>query len=273
MASIEPPRTGVADMNGTQFYYEVAGAGHPLVLVHAGIADSRMWDDQFEAFAKHYQVIRYDMRGYGKTPTVAGDFSHRADLHALLKYLTIDHAYLLGCSLGGTTVIDFALEHPEMADALILVTTSPSGLEFSGAPPPQWEELMAAFKREDFERASELEVRIWVDGPHRQPSQVAAAIRDKVRAMNAIALESEASELGVARPPEKVAMLRLNEINAPALIIIGDLDQPDMVQAGEYLATNIRTTKKVVIAGTAHLPNMEQPDTFNRAVLDFLAAQ
>src|SRR5262245_970929 len=117
-----PIHTGFADVNGTRLYYELAGAGHPLVLIHGFTLDIRMWDDQFEVFAQGYQVLRYDLRGFGKSavPTDA-PYSHPADLHALLTHLGIDHAYLIGLSMGGGIAIDFAVMDPNMTAALIPV--------------------------------------------------------------------------------------------------------------------------------------------------------
>jgi 3-oxoadipate enol-lactonase len=113
---------GIAEVNGTSLYYEIVGSGHPLVLIHGFGLDTRMWDDQFEAFAQHYRVVRYDMRGYGKTAPPADEgYSHTDDLKALLEYLRIDRAHILGQSRGGAVAIDFALAHPEATGALVLV--------------------------------------------------------------------------------------------------------------------------------------------------------
>ena len=264
------PRTGFADINGARIYYEVAGAGHPLVLVHAGIADSRMWDDQFAAFAKQYRTVRYDLRGFGRTEMVAGPFSHREDLHGLLRFLGIDRAHLLGCSMGGATIIDFALERPGLISALVPVCAGVSGNKRSGPPPKEWAELEAADRAGDLERVSELEVRIWVDGPHRTPDQVDPAIRDKVRAMNLIALRTP-EDLGSEGRLDPPAIGRLGEIGAPTLVIVGDLDQPHVVATADRLAAAVAGARRAVIAGAAHLPNMERPAEFNRLVLDFLA--
>ncbi len=107
-------KNGFSEINNTSFYYEISGTGFPLVLVHAGIADNRMWNDQFHVFAEKYQTIRYDRRGFGKTKMVAGDFSLHNDLYAFLKSIGIEQAILIGCSQGGKTVTNFAVEHPEM---------------------------------------------------------------------------------------------------------------------------------------------------------------
>lgn len=267
------PKSGSVALNGTTFSYETAGAGHPLVLVHAGICDSRMWDEQFAAFAQQYRVVRYDLRGYGRTVPVAGPYAHHEDLRALLDHLGIEQAHLLGCSMGGTTIIDFALAYPDRVASLILVCCEPSGFQdpVEEPLPADWDEIVAAFKAGDFDRVSEYEVRLWVDGPVRTPDQVDAAIRDKVRAMNLIALRNEALGLGKRQPLDPPAFGRLHEIKSPTLLIVGDLDQGSMVRAAAYMAEQIGDIQEVVMSGTAHLPNLEQPDRFNELVLNFLA--
>jgi pimeloyl-ACP methyl ester carboxylesterase len=113
---------GFADINGTRLHYEVAGSGDPLVLIHGGTLDLRMWDDQFLPFARHYQVIRYDMRDYGQSALPTGEsYAPADDLMALLHHLGLTHAHILGLSLGGFVAIDFALTYPEATDTLIVV--------------------------------------------------------------------------------------------------------------------------------------------------------
>ena len=152
-------------MNGASLYYEILGEGEPLVLLHAGIADRRMWDEQFGAFAERYRVVRYDRRGFGRSALVEDPYSHHDDLRGLLDHLGIERASFVGCSMGGGAVIDFALSNPERARALVLVGSAVSGVESNETPPEEWEELVAADEAGDLERVSELEVRIWVDGP------------------------------------------------------------------------------------------------------------
>ncbi|MEP7291975.1 MAG: alpha/beta fold hydrolase [Chloroflexota bacterium] len=118
-------QTGFADVNGTRLYYEVTGSGHPLVLIHGFTLDTRMWDDQFDLFGEDYQVIRYDMRGFGKSalPTGAA-YTHYDDLKALLDHLGIASVYVAGLSLGGAVAVDFTLAYPQRVAALIPVDTS-----------------------------------------------------------------------------------------------------------------------------------------------------
>ncbi len=265
---------GYAEVNGARLYYETAGAGHPLIMVHAGIANLHYWDDQWEPFARAYRVVRYDIRGYGKSIMPPGPYDVRADLFALMRVLDIDHAYLMGASIGGGIVIDFALEHPEMVDALIPVV---SGL--SGGPPPseeqlrQWNEIEAAMDaaREEgnLDLIDEITARLWVDGPSRTPEQVDPGVRARVLAMlrdNRDAEDAEGTPIR-ASPP---AHGRLDNVRVPTLAIAGDLDIPEIMVNTDLIVAGIPGARKVVMHGVAHAPNMEQPEEFNRIVLDFL---
>lgn len=263
-----PLQTGFAHLNGTQFYYEIAGSGPHLVLVHAGIADSRMWDEQFSVLARDFTVVRYDLRGYGQTPMTAGAFAHRRDLAALLQHLDISRTALLGCSMGGAMIIDFALEFPDVVTALIPVAAGISGHKWEGDRPPQWDALVAAYEQGDLVQASEYEVQIWVDGPHRRPDQVPANLRDLVREMNLIPL-AVPEDLGEEQALDPPAINRLHDIYAPTLVIIGELDQPRTLAACAFMARGIPHAETVTLQ-TAHLPNMERPDEFNQIVKAFL---
>ncbi len=272
----DPSRTGTVHVNGANFHYDLAGSGHPLVLLHAGICDRRMWDDQLPALAEHFQVLRYDLRGFGETGPATGPYSHVADLAGVLDALDIPRAHLLGCSKGGSCALDFALLHPQRVSSLVLVCSSPSGYQADPPvpEPPQVPALVAAFDAGDLERCAELEVQVWVDGPRRAPQQVPAPLRDKVRAMDLLALQYEVAGQGQAeQKPALPAAGRLAEVRPPTLVIIGDLDSPISLSSGEALAAGIPGARRVVIAGTAHLPNMEQPEAFNQVVLQFLAQQ
>ncbi|MGH3146102.1 MAG: alpha/beta fold hydrolase [Rubrobacter sp.] len=262
--------TGTADVNGAQIRYEVVGEGEPLVLVHAGIADSRMWDGQVEAFARDYRVIRYDLRGFGETAMVEGPYAHHEDLRGLLDSLEFERAHLVGCSMGGGAALDFALRHPERVRSLVLVGSAVSGFHGDFGPPEQWDELVAADEEGDLELVSELEVQIWVDGPGRSPEDVDGSVRDLVREMNLIALRNEDSGLGEELEPEPPSVDRLPEIQAWALILVGDEDQPRTIAAADLLERELPNARKVVMTDTAHLPNMERPEEFNRIVMDFL---
>lgn len=263
-------QTGFAEVNGARLYYEVAGEGQPFVMIHAGIADNTMWDGQFEHFAKTYKAVRYDMRGYGKSEPVAADYQRHEDLRALLDYLNIDHAIVMGCSMGGGAAMNFALDYPARADALIMVGSGPAGFGYDDwSPSPLDEEMEAAFEKGDLARVNEIGLRIFVDGQGRTPDQVDPALRKKVYDMNMIALQNE-GKMGkdVARPVP--AVQQLGNLKMPVLIVMGDLDEEYIHRSSAFMAENIAGARKVVMSGTSHLPNMEFPDKFNAHVEAFL---
>ncbi len=263
-------QAGFAEINGAKIYYEVAGEGQALLMVHAGIANKSMWDDQFDFFAQHYKVVRYDMRGFGQSPALADDYQRHEDIRALLDFLKIDHAYLMGCSMGGGACMNFALEYPDRADALIMVGSGPGGFAYpEWSPSPLDEEMEAAFEKGDLERVNEVAMKIFVDGKGRTPEQVNPALRKKVYDMNMIALRNE-KLMGKDMPLEVSAAKRIAQLNLPVLIVMGDLDEDYIYRAADFMATNIPGARKIVMHGTAHLPNMEFPKEFNRDVQEFL---
>jgi pimeloyl-ACP methyl ester carboxylesterase len=268
--------TGLYDSSDGQLYYEMAGSGATLVLSHAGFVDSRMWDDQWVEFAQHYRVIRYDLRGMGKSDPANGPLSRRADLLRLLDHLDVERAALLGCSLSGEIMIDFTLEHPERVSALIPVSAVPSGFEMRGEPPAELREMIGAMQQGDRVRASELQLRLWVDGPFRQPDQVDPQVRQRAGEMNWITVVNQTwarADMQPLNPLDPPAAQRLGEIAVPTLILAGALDNPEILRAADVLAAKIRGARKTIIPNTAHVPNMEQPAAFNRLVLEFLSTQ
>lgn len=260
-----------ATINEVPFYYEVTGEGEPVVLLHAGICDSRMWDDQVPALAAHFRVVRYDLRGYGRTPITDVTYAHYQDLRALFDRWELDAAHLVGASKGGTIALDFALAYPERVRSVTMVGSNPSGFAFEGDEPPIWSALVAAFEAKEIEKAAELDVQLWVDGWEFRPAGSApAAVREKVIAMDSIALANEMKGVGQETQPEAKAMDRLHDLRAPLCAIAGDSDDANMQRAAQVMATAVENGRYHIIADTAHLPNMEKPEEFNQLLLNFL---
>jgi 3-oxoadipate enol-lactonase len=274
-------QTGFAEANGTTLYYEVAGTGHPFILVHGHLLDRRSWDDQFAVFAQRYKVIRYDQRGFGDSGliTKGEPYSDRQDLYALMQFLGIESAYLMGVSGGGALAIDFTLEHPEMVDALIPVTAGVSGFRPSEEVMKKYPEVVRmytsleeAFEKHDIARAVEISLELWTDGPGRLPGQAPPAVRERVREMTTSNWERPDDEAQAQTPPvplEPPAVGRLSTIGVPTLVILGEWDGPNPL---DQLAAEIPGAKKVIMAETAHHPFMEKPAEFNQIVLDFLGS-
>jgi pimeloyl-ACP methyl ester carboxylesterase len=249
-------------------HYEIAGTGQPLVLIHGGLVNNGLWDDQFEVLAQRYRVLRYDVRGYGQSKAPAAYYSNHGDLRDLLDYLGITRAVVLGLSMGGCIAIDFALAYPDHVVALIPVAAGLGGYHSQNTSPLQ-DELRAAYDSGDKPRAIELSLRLWTDGPNRTPDQVDLAARERIRAMTTHTFDLPDTEnwLQPLKPP---AIDRLDEIHVPTLFIVGDQDVPDILDISNLIVNTVPGARKAVIANTAHHLNVEQPDEFNRIVLDFL---
>ncbi len=261
--------SGYAENHGAQIYYEVSGEGQPLVFLHAGVADRRMWNDQVAFFSTSYQVVRYDLRGFGLSRPVPGDFTHRGDLAAVLSCLGVEHAFLVGCSMGGFCAMDFALEHPEAVDGLVMVGSGPSGLDLDVPTPAKFAEAEQAEEQHDWERLIELSAQIWYDGEGRDTSQVDATRRELMKQMQREALPYRDLEQGRALVMQPAAAERLAELKLPVLVICGIYDTPYIQGASDYMEQHILGTKKIMVE-SAHLPSMDIPMQFNQILRDFL---
>ena len=249
-------------------YYEIAGEGQPLVLIHGGLVNSGLWDDQFEVFAGQYRTLRYDVRGYGKSKSPTSYFSNHGDLRDLLDSLGIGQATVLGLSMGGAIAIDFTLTYPGRVAALMPVAAGLGGYQATARSPLR-DELNAAYERGDKERAVELSLQLWTDGPNRRPDQVDPVARERIRAMTAQTFDLPDVEQWLQRldPP---AIGRLAEIHVPTLFVAGDQDVEDILKIGDLVVANVPGARRAIIPGTAHHLNVEQPAEFNRVVLEFL---
>lgn len=252
--------------------FTVSGTGPPLLLVHAGIADSRMWAPQLPALTPHFTVVTCDLRGYGVSPQPEEAFAHHEDLREVLDHLGIESTRLLGLSMGASVSMDFTLTFPELVEQLVLCATL--------GPPPFSETLVEWFTRaeatylaEGLEALNEVELQIWVDGPHRSAAQVDPDIRALVAAMNLPLLAAE--ERGTMEPSgiDPPADARLSEIAVPTLVVAGSIDQPDVVDYAYRLAAGIPNSRLEIVPGVAHMINLEAVSRFNELVVGFLTGE
>ncbi|HCS40856.1 MAG TPA: alpha/beta hydrolase [Anaerolineaceae bacterium] len=259
-----------------QLYYETAGAGMPLVFSHAAFLDSRMFDAVWEPLAKHFRVIRYDMRGFGKSSPVTGPLCRRTDLLQLLNHLDVTDAHLVGCSNGGQLSLDLALEQPQRVASLTLVGSTPSGFELRGEPPRHLFEMFDAMQQGDNDLSNELQIRIWLDGEHREPQQVDSALRKKALEMNRIPVSQSTffiADTQPVNPLDPPAIARLESVKCPALVIAGALDHSEVLRAANEMAERIPNARKALIESAGHVPGYEQPDRFVKLLLDFLGSK
>lgn len=258
---------GTAHVNGTQLYYEMAGTGSALVLIHGHTLDVRMWDDQFETFATQYHVIRYDMRGYGRSALPSDEsFSPADDLRALLSYLGIAHAHVLGLSRGGVVAIDFALMYPHMTNTLIVADTALR--EF---PWQAFGAFTEAVKSAAADAGIDAARQCWQQGalfaPAREQAHVAARLAQMVGDYSGWHWVNHEPVRVLQPPPTE----RLATMEMPTLVIVGERDLPEFQAIAELLHRRVPNATRVVMPGVGHMSNMEDPARFNSLVLDFLA--
>jgi len=260
---------GFAEVNGTRLYYEMAGSGDPLVLIHGNTLNLNMWDDQFWVFSREYQVIRYDMRGFGKSALPTGEsYAQADDLMALLHHLGLVHAHVLGLSRGGVVAIDFALTYPKETDTLIVVDTGLRGF--------QMKEFGAfASQVRSVGKISGIEVarRNWLGGPLLVSALGNPAVAARVKRMVANYSGWHWVNDESLRILDPLPIQQLGTISIPTLIIIGEHDLPDFHAIAETLHQGICHAHKVTIPSVGHMSNMEDPECFNEMVLEFLAGK
>jgi len=271
--------------NGIVTFYEDARPGGrtdvpTVVLVHGYSADLRLWDDTVPALLEAgFRVVRYDVRGHGRSlvpPSGYGFPVYAADLADLLDRLNVDRpisedlavgaVHLVGLSMGGGIALQFALEHPERVRSLTLVDSTLPGFTYSPEFERDIEEMVAVARREGPRAALE---RVWLshpifDGVRRFPERF-ARLREMVLSYPGRDLLAE------AEPPSPVQVAdRLQEIAAPALVLVGELDLPDFHLVAQVLAANLPRARLEVLADCGHVPPLERPEEFNRRLLAFL---
>ncbi len=266
----DTPETGYVEVQGGRLYYERTGRGPNLVLIHAAIADRRMWDREFARWADRRTVVRYDVRGLGKSTAAEQPYSDSDDLRRLLDHLAIDRTDVIGCSNGGRIALDLALVAPHRAGKLVLVAPSVGGFEPSEEPEEhqafhrvaeRMGEIFAAIKANDTARALDLIQKLWCSA---QTGAGLALVR-KMLADNATEVLTDATA-NRSVPLDPPAVGRLGTIASSALVIEGGRDAEGMHYVCDRIVHGIPRAKLQLIPGADHLVNLSQPDAFDAAV-------
>jgi pimeloyl-ACP methyl ester carboxylesterase len=267
----QPVITGLAELNGTRLYFEVAGKGMPLVLIHGNGGDRRHWDDQFIPLSKKFQVIRYDVCGFGKSPAPEPDQpgSNYNDLKKLMDYLKIKQAHICGLSMGSGIAVDFAIAHPEMCLSLISV-----GPWVDGYNSPETEKMFQAMGQVKInlnEQGKKAAVDFWLDGT--EMFKTAFPQKQTIGRMKLIGYDYSfwhmvnKSKRYALQP---LAAGRLKEVKVPALIVTAEFDLMACKEIADLMESEIAGAKKVLIKGAGHCMNMDKPKEFNRIVEKFI---
>lgn len=263
---------GWAEVAGGRLPFQVAGEGSGVVLAHAGIADMRQWDPQWEALAARHRVVRYDLRGFGRADVVETRFSNRADLVAVMDAAGLDRAVLVGCSRAGSIAIDTVLEYPDRVSGLVWACGGLSGYDADETP----EEAAAGSREEELSEAKDwaalaaFDVALWVDGIGQPEGRAPEAAREAVRQMtyDTYVQEKPYGDTIVLDPP---AVGRLAEVHVPTLVMIGGLDTPSTRASAGVVASGIPGARRIDLPDVAHMPSLERPEWFTETLLAFLA--
>ena len=263
------------DVPGASLYYETDGpVSKPAVLlIHAGIANLRMWDPQIPALSAGHHVIRFDTRGFGQTRADDVEFSNRADALALLDHLGVARATLIGCSRGGTIAIDLAVDSPDRVAGLVVIGSGPSGFpdtELTDVEDARFDEIDQAFEAQDWHRLARLEAAIWDFGPLRREEDLDPEFVSTAYALNRVNV-IHAEEKPVSIPLEPPAYDRVIDIDVPTLVTVGEYDMSEVLAAYEFLLTTLPNASGCVFRDSAHLPNVEHPADVERVLLTWLA--
>jgi pimeloyl-ACP methyl ester carboxylesterase len=234
-----------------------------VLLLHAGIADRRMWVPQVEALeAAGHRVAAPDLPGYGETPLEPGTIAYVDHVAALLDA----PAAVVGCSFGGSVALELAVARPELLERLVLVGSSIRGWEWSEAAEAGFAEEEALLEAGDLAGAAAQQAKVWL-GPEASPP-----VRELTETMTlrTYELQLPLDDQVAASWPEPKALERLSEIAAPTLVVVGAEDVEDIKRAADRLAAEIPGARLETIAGAGHLPSLERPDELNRLLLEFL---
>ena len=255
-----------------KIYYEEVGEGKPLILLHAGYLDCTMWNDQFLFFANNaYRVVRFDSYAHGKTI----DGKNTPFLHELIKAivdtLSLGRVNLVGTSLGGVTIIEFALNHPEDIDKMVLVSTGINGYDWATDSlfVPNLRKQMEYINNYDTANVAEIFLQSWFDGPFRKPFDMNIGKRNECKNIILKRFKNHGLRKNSLHSFPK-AITRYRDIKSNTLILIGDQDMPSINKISGLLDEGLKNSRRIEINGVGHLMNIENPDEFNRIVLSFL---
>ena len=266
-AQSAPPQGSFLEVDGARLYYEECGsAPQVVVLVHDGVLHSAVWDDVWPDFCKHFHTIRYDRRGYGRSPVATQGYYATDDLAAVLRQLKLKRVAIVGSSHGGEISINFTLDHPEIVEQLVLVGAVVGGMPYTKHFLERGDALGKPLEKGDIKGA------------------IAAAAKDKyLIAPGNDAAKKRMTEILSANPqdlthpelelPVKPALPRLGEIHIPTLLLVGDADIPDVHAHAGAIEAGIPTARRVVINDVGHLMYLEKPAEFSRIVIEFLENQ
>jgi pimeloyl-ACP methyl ester carboxylesterase len=274
-----PSQSGLIPVDGVRLYYERFGSGYPVVLVPGEVVDSRIWDDQVAAFAERYQVVRFDLRRSGRSESGTEPFTFVGDMATVLRTLQVDRAYLVGAGDGATLAVEYALEYPHQVEALVLVGSTIRGYIPATISPEAQQRFHEVFSHVT---GATLEERLqqFIEAGMSLPENARSRpeTRERIRTIATEFGQRNLADLAGwmekrqhvwLEPP---AFQRLSEIHVPTLIVAGEPLVGNAPQHIDALSHAIAGAKVVLMPAESTMINLDQPEAFNRIVLDFLDA-
>lgn len=259
-------RSGFAPVPDGKLFYETSGRGRPVVLIHSAFMSLRMWDRTARALAASgRRVLRYDMRGHGRSPFPSAPTAYYEDVRAVMDALDVARADIVGSSLGGVVAFDFARAHPDRVRRLVLAGAAPGG---GGADPEEGKRVgaMIATARRDGVAAG---VEKWLALP--MNAHASGRAREEIRRAALDAPEMFKLKFWPVKDLQPPAMTRLAEVAAPVLVISGAHDSPSLRADAARAAHALANARFATFEDSGHFPNLEEPARFNRLVEAFLA--
>lgn len=254
--------TSSVQADGARLHVETAGQGEAVTLLHGFLVDRRQWDHEFAALARDHRVLRYDARGFGQSEIVPGRaYAHHEDLAAVLDACGVERTALLACSGGAATALDFALAHPGRVSALVFVGAGYWGRFAERTPAAR--AFLQALGTYDVPGMIDSSLRAFTDGPRRAATDVDAGVRRRTEAMTALQFRRDPNYWRHAAQDQRTppsALDRLGEIAAPALLMVGGEDQPEVKELSAQFADGLRRAQLAVVQGAGHHANMEAPE-------------
>jgi 3-oxoadipate enol-lactonase len=254
------------DVEAGKLYYEECGTGpDTVILIHDGIAHSAVWDDVWPTFCKRFHTIRYDRRGYGRSPASTTWYTETEDLATLLRNRKVSHAVLVGSSHGGELSIDFTLQYPALVRQLVLVGAVVSGLPYTDHFLNRGINNSQPFEKNDVPGG----LANWAKDKYLLASGHDSSKKRLLELLNSNPQDMTHSDY--ARPTQ-AALHRLREIRVPTLILTGDADIPDVHAHAGAIEAGVAGSKRVVVSDAGHLMYLEKPEEFSRVVIGFIDA-
>lgn len=258
--------SGYVEVEGGQIFYKRDGEGPAVLLLHGGLLDHHMFDPQVQALSRNHTLVRMDLRGYGRS-SVPGSapYRHCDDVAAVADAVGLDRAVIGGESFGGAVTLDFAFAYPDRVAGLIFDSATPfAGWQWQGEFPGK--EIFGAARAGGIPGVRQAMLDSELMASAMQHPEVAASLTDIVAGYSGWHMENR----DPAQWAQDDAMGRLEEITAPALVVIGGHDALEFQRMGEVLADGLPNATRHFWPNSGHVPNMEEPDAFNQLVIDFL---